>query len=615
MVLSLTVVSLLALVGAVSSAFAAEALPEAPWWHVNVSSRPSYLAPGGEGTVVVSVTNLGDSEVSAEGLPVTVTDTLPAGIEVRKAYYVAGKRGERSGGAGQPCSVTTSTATTVTCVYNGGVLVPYERLEVIMYVNVGNSVPVGTPVDGVSVSGGGVAPVSVHDPLTVSDSTTPFGVQAYELTPENANGSVDTQAGSHPFQLTNTLVLNAGAETFFGRPVEELGGLLGEVAQPALPKDLRFALPPGLIGNPTPFPQCPETLFHKEICPADTQLGVAVLTIANPIYETEPVPVYNLPPGAGEPARFGWEANGIPVVLDTSVRTGKDYGVTVSSNNTTQTPQFLSAQVTFWGVPGDPRHDRARQGNVSSEGRCLGTIEVSPETCPKDTVKAPFLSLPTSCGNDPFTASMEGDSWSGPSKPSESASATYTLHNALDPSIAMDGCNALAFEPSIKVTPDVTTGSSPTGLNADVHVPQEEVLFPNGDAQATVRDITVALPEGVAVNPAGGDGLGACSEGLVGFTGVAEVGPGLSTQTFTPALPNPLAQGVNFCPDASKIGEVTIHTPLLPNPLKGFVYLASQNENPFGSLVAMYIVAEDPVSGVLVKLPGEVRAEPKQGRS
>ena len=74
----------------------------------------------------------------------------------------------------------------------------------------------------------------------------------------------------------------------------------------------------------------------------------------------------------------------------------------------------------------------------------------------------------------------------------------------------------------IRVTPDGTEASKPTGLNVDVHVPQGSVLNAEGLAESNVKDITVALPEGVAINPAGGDGLQACSEGLAGFTGFSE---------------------------------------------------------------------------------------------
>ena len=87
----------------------------------------------------------------------------------------------------------------------------------------------------------------------------------------------------------------------------------------------------------------------------------------------------------------------------------------------------------------------------------------------------------------------------------------------------------------------------------------------------------------------------------------------MKTNLFTPRVPGgtdaklageeaPFEPGINFCADASKIGTVRIKTPLLPNPLEGTIYLAAQEANPFGSVMAMYLVGEDPVSGILLKL-------------
>ena len=44
------------------------------------------------------------------------------------------------------------------------------------------------------------------------------------------------------------------------------------------------------------------------------------------------------------------------------------------------------------------------------------------------------------------------------------------------------------------------------------------------------------------------------------------------------------------------------------------MYLAAQEANPFGGLMAMYLIVEDPVSGTLVKLTGEVRCAKARGK-
>lgn len=69
------------------------------------------------------------------------------------------------------------------------------------------------------------------------------------------------------------------------------------------------------------------------------------------------------------------------------------------------------------------------------------------------------------------------------------------------------------------------------------------------------------------------------------------------------------------CPDASKIGTVRASAPaVLGHPIFGNVYLAGQGRNPFGSLLAIYVTAEDPDSGIVLKLPGKIEVDQGSGR-
>jgi hypothetical protein len=583
-------ISLLAALGAVA-ALAAPAQAEvkcgecSPWWHLSLQSLPANLPPGGEGRISVFAEDLGDAGPSASS-PVILRDRLPAGLTAQSVSLGLPEQPAQELLGEAFCSVLPRE---VTCTLPGFISEflplygrPYAGIEAYIKVKVSEAAKSGE-VSEASISGGGAPEASLVKPLVVDPATTPFGVEQYELRPENADGSPDTQAGSHPFQLTTVLGLNQTAN-----------GL----TPPAAVKDLRFKLPPGLVGNPMPFPQCPIAKFTGtgsfggNACPDNTVVGSASVTIAllglggAEDLLSVATPLFVLVPSVGEPARFGFDVASVPVYLDTSVRAGSDYGVTVTVPNISEVPGFISSRVTFWGVPGDPRHDSVRGWNCIGQG----VFEHAPPCTPfGQATPPPLLTLPTSCTGAPVTT-LEADSWQ--QEEAFTSPFPYTFLDSLGRRVGMDGCNQLPFTPSISVAPDGQAGSTPTGLTVGVHVPQEEALNPTGLAPAQVKDTTVTLPEGVALNPAAADGLLSCSLGQIALE----------------------SSGASECPETSKVGTVEVKTPLLPNPLTGAAYLAAQDQNPFDSLVALYVFVEDPISGSRVKLAGEVKPDPVTGQ-
>ena len=153
---------------------------------------------------------------------------------------------------------------------------------------------------------------------------------------------------SIPFQLTTTFNLNEGFEQV-GESVEPVP------TSPGLSKNLHFNLPPGLLGNVTNVPTCSGVQFGStksqfNACPENTAIGEATVCVEEPrrgaMFKLT-VPVFNLEPQEGEPARFGFNAVQATVYLDTPVLSGE----------ATDTPRRRG----LWGESERPRSDDGRQ--------------------------------------------------------------------------------------------------------------------------------------------------------------------------------------------------------------------------------------------------------------
>jgi hypothetical protein len=396
----------------------------------------------------------------------------------------------------------------------------------------------------------------------------------------NRDGTPDTQAGSHPFTYTTNLIVNT--EEREGKTAPAGGDV----------KDIEVSLPAGFVGDPSATQQCSLEQFRSEFltnatggytesCPVASQIGILEVHFGPIGYWPE---VYNLVPQRGYPAEFGFRVLGIPVVLVPHVRTGGDYGVSVRFSNIPDSFAMTQGRLTLWGVPGDQGHDRERGACWGSNGYSNGNPAGG--ECPFTGVTRPFLSLPTSC-TGPLVFAARLDSYEDP--------GVYSETQASAP--ALTGCDKLAFAPSVISQPEPAQAASPSGLSVEIQVPQT-YENPIGLAESNLKETTVTLPAGVAVNPSAGDGLAGCSEEQFGLHDASEVA----------------------CPEASKVGSVEVTTPLLSNALRGGVYLAQQGNlagngsNPFGSLLAIYLTVKDPQSGVLVKLAGEVKPDPITGQ-
>jgi hypothetical protein len=621
--------TLLGLLVPIANAASAQAAP-GPWWHLTQRLVPSRIEPGGEGKLVVQALNLGNDCTRSAGpgadgksctaddegiVPSTISASLPAGVEVvevegvPQVSFIAAKKEFLGPGDGSFAKYCEVAARQVTCstrgvfkfgefesIFNSPPINPYERLE--LGIRVRAEAGASTGLAGLSASGGGAPEAHVSRPLTIGTGPVPFGLEGFALTPEEEGGAVATRAGSHPYQLTADVAFNRASEEAFDVP--------------ALPRNLHFLLPAGQLGNPTVTPRCNSVDFARveaggtvNRCPADTVLGAAVVTLAIREGNEEAnftVPVFNLQPAPGEPARFGFEVLRNPVILDTHLRSGngEDYGVNVDVSNIPQLVSFFSATTTFWGAPDASSHDQSRGWSCIAGERYLAEPGVSEIIGPCRTTSNPapaaFLTLPTSC-QTPFAPGFEGVSWPLASAPGgvEAPPLSDPLSDEAGNPLALTGCNQLPFDPRVGAEPTSNAATSPTGLNFELNFNDEGLLSDEGVAQSQMKKAVVTLPEGFTTNPSVAEGLKACSQAQY------------ESETFE----SPAGSG---CPNESKIGDVTIESPLVEEAVNGSLYVAEQTRNPNHNLLTIYMIAKNPKLGVLIRQALRVTPNPVTGQ-
>jgi hypothetical protein len=358
-------------------------------------------------------------------------------------------------------------------------------------------------------------------------------------------------------------------------------------------------LPPGFIGNDTAVPTCSVAQLLTSApavessgktrsvygtgaaCPPSSQVGTITLNLTafDGTSDSYMFDVYNMEPNApGVAAMLGFHAVVFTQLLQIAVRPG-DSGLTVTSPNIIETGEARNISVKIWGIPNSKIHNSERGleclGYLAGQKCFAGGQEVSvpPE---------PFLTNPTSCGTS--TASLRSNSWEEPEHWPEASVEVGPIVE----------CERVPFEPAIEVTPTTKSVESPSGLEVSELVPQTWDK-PESVSAANLQGTTLTLPAGYTINPSAGPGLAGCTPQQ------------LEAETSS-SLPG------EGCPQESKIGSLEVETPVLAEKLGGAVYVAQPYDNPFHSLLALYIVVKSFERGIVVKLAGHIEPNPVTGQ-
>lgn len=510
--------------------------------------------------------------------PMTLTVTLPVGMT---RHYIDQEGTDDGTGTELTWNCPGSEGDKVITCTTSDVLPRHEfsrNLRILVDV-ADNPVLEGvTRTASAKLTGGGAANATAKEPTLISSTPAPFGIVEPSFVPDfvAADGlTPEREAGAHPDLFVVPFDFNS---------VDDPGNSFGlEMKSESLSiRNVRVDTPPGFIGNPSAVGECPAAGLALGLCPPSSQVGRIEVKTVPPVsntgdYHTFNRPLYNLEHPRGSVSDLAIVIASNPVHIRASLNPANRYAITTHVPDINETLPPLDQKLTLWGVPADPSHDweRCNAGPIAN-------IETT-KKCTTDAEIRPFLSVPAQCEEDNVMRMHHYDSWQntgvyGPE-------LTYTMPGK------MTDCDKPRFDPTIEVEPTGKQANTPTGLDVHIKIAQNE--NPNALATPPVQRITVTLPQGMSFSPSFADGLKSCT--------LAQIG--LETN-------DPVA-----CPDASRIGEVVLSSPLLPKALEGSMYLAAQGGNPFGSIFALYLVLHDTEErGVLVKIPGRIDVDPTTGQ-
>ena len=580
---TLSAIAVLGILGA-ASASAAPALT------LEMHHAETNFPPGGVAEYWFDVNNVGSSPTTA---PMTLKITLPNGLGRESILDHDGVNRLQWTCPGSPGSKS------ITCTTNDSLKRHSISENLRLGVKVDNLPPESLPAVRFATArleGGGApeAPAVSNCPKgaiactseeTVIDSAPAgFGIPPASFKPDFYEADEQTperQAGAHPDLFVVPFDFNMRADPGPTSPRQKNSS--GTI------RGLHVDTPPGFLGNPNAVSECTQADFTLNVCPFSSQVGRIDLRLFPLAAKNETsawanlhIGVFNLSHPRGVVADLGFSVGDNPIHIKASLDPANHYAITSTVPDINETvPAFLQ-KLTLWGVPADHSHDSERCPKfvIATFGSPTGDTT---NECSTDHERKPFLTVPAQCDSDNVMRLHHYDSWQEPGVfPPE---INYAMPGK------MEGCEKPRFEPDVEIEPTGRQANTPTGLDVHVKVAQNE--NPDALAAPPVKRVTVRLPEGMSFSPSFADGLKSCT--------LAQMRLGTN---------DPVE-----CPDAARIGEVRLHTPLLPKEAEGSMYLAAQGDNPFGSTFALLLVIHDTEErGVLVKVPGKIEVDPTTGQ-